>query len=296
MTSGLGLLNVGCGSTFHPRWVNVDFNAASTGVIACDIREGLPFADGAFQACYSSHVLEHLTPAEAARLLREMHRVLVPGGVVRVVVPDLELVVRDYLRALERALAREPGADDDYDWMMIQLLDQSVRRSTGGAMSEFWRDASRQNVEFVVARAGLEAEQVIAQSRTGSAGERRSLLERMRSRTAADLMRALQRRAAKAVVRAIAGRSVDEAFAEGLFRNSGEVHHWMYDRYSLERSLAHAGFVEVQTRSATESLIPAFASFELDVVAGRVRKPDSLFVEAVKSAAPAGVAGLRGAR
>lgn len=297
MTATLAMLNVGCGSTFHPQWVNIDFHAASSEVIACDIRRGLPFEDGTFQACYSSHVLEHLTPPEGARLLLEAHRVLAPGGVLRVVVPDLELIVRDYLRALERALDGAPGADDDYDWMMIQLLDQSVRRVAGGAMSEFWRDATRHNADFVVARAGLEAERAIAESRTGTASKRRSgLLERVCSRTVAQLARALHRRVARTLVGAVAGRGAAKVFDESLFRDSGEIHHWMYDRYSLERSLKRAGFIEVHTRSATESLIPAFASFELDVVAGRVRKPDSLFVEAVKSAAPAGAAGLRGAR
>lgn len=286
MTIGPRLLNVGCGSHFHPRWTNVDYHAASSEVISCDIRRGLPFAGGSFQACYSSHVLEHLTPAEGTKLLREIYRVLAPGGIARIVVPDLELIVHDYLRALEKALQRHPGADDDYDWMMIQLLDQSVRRATGGAMSEFWRDTERQNMDFVVARAGLEAEQAIVESRMGMARKPpRTLQERMFSRTPMQLAKGLQRRAAKALVRAIAGRSAAKAFDEGLLRNSGEIHHWMYDRYSLERSLRRAGFSEVQVTRATESRIPNFASFELDVVAGRVRKPDSLFVEAVSSSA-----------
>jgi hypothetical protein len=278
------LLNVGCGATYHPAWVNVDFAAASSDVRACDIRRGLPFADASFEACYASHVLEHLTPAEGARLLRELYRVLAPGGIARVVVPDLELIVLDYLRALQRALDREPGADDDYDWMMIQLLDQSVRRAAGGAMSQFWRDAARRNVEFVVARAGLEAEKVITESRAGVAPRRRGLLARVRSRTPAQLGAELRRRTARALVTAVAGRSAADAFAEGLFRSSGEIHHWMYDRYSLGRSLKRAGFASLQVASASESLIPRFASFELDVLEGRVRKPDSLFMEAVKEA------------
>lgn len=299
MTSRLPLLNVGCGSTFHPQWTNVDFHVASSEVISWDIRRGLPFADGVFQACYSSHVLEHLTPSEGIRLLNEFHRVLAPGGVVRVVVPDLELIARDYLRALERALNREPGADDDYDWMVIQLLDQSVRRAPGGAMSEFWRDITRRNNDFVIARAGVEAEREIAESRRGAAPRQRSgLFPRPLSRTPGQLARILQRRIARALVAAVAGPNAARAFDEGVFRNSGEIHQWMYDRYSLERSLKRAGFVEVRVVSATESLIPAFGSFELDTFAGRVRKPDSLFLEAVRdvNAASAAGPGSRGAR
>jgi predicted SAM-dependent methyltransferase len=47
---------------------------------------------------YSSHFLEHLDQAAGLRLLRESFRVLRVGGVIRVCVPDLEKVVRFYLR------------------------------------------------------------------------------------------------------------------------------------------------------------------------------------------------------
>jgi SAM-dependent methyltransferase len=285
--SGLRLLNVGCGATFHPAWVNLDGFAVSKGVIACDVRGGLPFAEHSFDACYSSHALEHLTPPEGAKLLKEMHRVLKPDGIVRVAVPDLALVARDYLQALQRALDGAAGAEDDYDWMVIQLLDQSVRRSSGGEMSEFWRDSRRKNTEFVVARAGLEAERIISESRKAggaSGGSRRNFLARIRARTIGQLLAQLRTRAAKALVRLIAGEAAANAFQEGLFRSSGEIHQWMYDRYSLGRALENAGFVHPEARAADRSRIPHFNDYALDVVRGVVRKPDSLFMEAQKPA------------
>jgi hypothetical protein len=56
----------------------------------------------------------------------------------------------------------------------------------------------------------------------------------------------------------------------------------MYDRYSLSRALARVGFSDIRVCSAGSSLIPRFESYELDVVKGRVRKPDSLFMEGVR--------------
>src|ERR1700704_5440916 len=41
-----------------------------------DLTQPLPYPDGAFEAVFGSHVLEHLTPGEASTLLRELHRVL----------------------------------------------------------------------------------------------------------------------------------------------------------------------------------------------------------------------------
>ena len=68
------------------------------------------------------------------------------------------------------------------------------------------------------------------------------------------------------------------------FRASGEVHKWMYDRYSLSVLLNQAGFHQFKVCACNESQIPAFNSYLLDINAdGTIRKPDSLFVEARKS-------------
>ena len=69
----------------------------------------------------------------------------------------------------------------------------------------------------------------------------------------------------------------------GHFRQSGEIHQWMYDRYSLGMLLQKAGFVDIKVCKANESNIPNFNQYDLDVLSdGRVRKNDSLFMEAIK--------------
>jgi predicted SAM-dependent methyltransferase len=62
-----------------------------------DLTRPLPFDSGSFSAVYSSHTLEHLHLAETRALLREVVRVLAPGGIARMVVPDLRAWVDDYL-------------------------------------------------------------------------------------------------------------------------------------------------------------------------------------------------------
>tara|TARA_B110001452_G_C15111749_1_gene387524 strand:- start:295 stop:732 length:438 start_codon:yes stop_codon:yes gene_type:complete len=49
----------------------------------------LPFADASVLFVYSEHMLEHLPPAAGVSLLRESWRVLAPGGLLRIVTPDL---------------------------------------------------------------------------------------------------------------------------------------------------------------------------------------------------------------
>jgi SAM-dependent methyltransferase len=61
-----------------------------------DLTRPLPYPDGSFRAAHGSHVLEHLAPEEAEQLLRELHRVLGRGGILRVAVPDLDRLVAEY--------------------------------------------------------------------------------------------------------------------------------------------------------------------------------------------------------
>jgi len=56
----------------------------------------LPYADNTASAIFSSHVLEHLFIDEVLNLISECHRVLRPGGICRVVVPDLEKIISLY--------------------------------------------------------------------------------------------------------------------------------------------------------------------------------------------------------
>jgi len=66
-------------------------------VIVHNLRRGLPFDAASFDGIYASHVIEHLYRTDARRLLGECRRVLRPGGVLRVVVPDLAAIVKEYV-------------------------------------------------------------------------------------------------------------------------------------------------------------------------------------------------------
>ncbi len=61
-----------------------------------DLSRPFRFPDGYFECAFTAHVLEHLHPDVAESCMREVHRVLAPGGIVRVSVPDLDRIVEDY--------------------------------------------------------------------------------------------------------------------------------------------------------------------------------------------------------
>ncbi|MGA2837662.1 MAG: methyltransferase domain-containing protein [Acidimicrobiales bacterium] len=88
-------LHLGSGGNNIPGWVNIDLVGA-TADVAWDLRRPLPFPDRAASAVFLEHVLEHMTVAEGMAVLRHAFRVLAPGGVIRVGVPDAGLYARSY--------------------------------------------------------------------------------------------------------------------------------------------------------------------------------------------------------
>ena len=272
------LLNIGCGSTFHPSWTNIDLVSSSPYVQNYDIRQGLPYADASFEACYSSHLLEHLTPHQAKKLLIDALRVLKPRGMIRVVVPDLEAIVRTYLTALEEADSGVSEAQPKYDWMMLELYDQATRQCSGGEMARYFSKRCAKARAFVVLRIGCEAHHLWSKEKR----DQGSIWAKVKLRNVPKFVRRCRLAAAKRAVALLVGSEARAAFEEGLFRHGGEVHRWMYDRFSLRRLLEESGFAEVRICRADESRIPDFNRYNLDVVKGQVRKPDSLFMEGTK--------------
>ena len=273
------LLNIGCGVNAHPEWTNIDIVGSLPGVIVHDVRRGLPFLDSRFEACYCSHMLEHVTRSQARIIVDEAHRVLQPNGIVRLVVPDLEQIVRLYLKSLEDVVSDHGYKESDYDWMMLELLDQTVRGTPGGEMFAYLSDMNIPNKKFVVSRIGLEAERLLKISSRPKGGR---IWSSLKTKKLAWFVKQFRNEFASFFVLLIAGIDARRSFREGLFRDAGEIHRWMYDRFSLTRLLTQAGFSNIRLCKADVSLIPRFNIYNLDVIDKRVRKPDSLYVEAIK--------------
>jgi len=256
------LVNLGCGRQRHPDWTNCDLVPDGPDVLPVDITRGVPFDAATCDAVYASHVLEHLSVGEARRFVADIFRVLRSGGVVRLVVPDLEGIARAYLASLERA-ARKPSDENrqQHRWMTLELLDQLVRDSSGGLMRRWWSCDPVPARKFLIDRMGEEAASGIAAVAAARAA-------------AGDPPLAPE---------AIFETTIPSPRAAARFRTSGERHRWMYDRVSLVALLEEVGFRDVHPTDVTTSRIPGFAAACLDVdEQGRPRKPDSLFVEGVK--------------
>lgn len=275
------LLNVGCGACVHPEWVNVDLAALAPGVLVLDIRQELPFGADEFDAVYHSHLLEHLARKEAAVFLRECWRILKPGGILRVVVPDLEAAARAYLRALDDDRRGVDAGAARHDWMIVELIDQMVRERGGGDMLDAIRAATPETRNFIRQRLGLEIVTLV--DRLGPPA--RTLRQRSSLQcwvgSCCNIIRDPMR-LKEVAIRRLLGREY-ELLELGRFRRCGELHRWMYDEVTLVRLLESCGFVAVRRVQYAESAIDGWHRYALDQgEGGASRKPDSLYVECQK--------------
>lgn len=65
-------------------------------VTRLDVTKRFPYGDNQFEAAFCSHLLEHLYPEDAYNCTVEVYRALKPGGIFRIVVPDLDRMIEDY--------------------------------------------------------------------------------------------------------------------------------------------------------------------------------------------------------
>ncbi|MBA3839963.1 MAG: methyltransferase domain-containing protein [Thermoleophilaceae bacterium] len=156
------ILNLGCGTKTSPMVTNIDRSIHARlrrtpvgrrlaplvlkgerrrlflgmdDVLVHDLKKGIPASEGSVDAVYHSHVLEHLDRGAVPGFLAEIRRVLRPGGVHRIVVPDLEWYAREYLDSLERA-CRNPQARPQHDTTVSQMILQMVRREAAGTSEQ----------------------------------------------------------------------------------------------------------------------------------------------------------------
>jgi predicted SAM-dependent methyltransferase len=280
------MVNIGCGTVYHPEWLNLDVVPASKSVCCLDVRKGLPLSDCEAAACFSSHVIEHLSPATADAFLCEQRRVLKPGGILRVVCPDLAEICGTYLSEYE--LSKAVGeASFRHRHLIAELVDQMVRSQPGGQLAVLWGNVPLLDREWLAQRMGYVADAAVnckpagaasvirkLVSRAATAHGRRAVTERLRTNTLC------------AFATLLGGRRFAKGVQEALFRGAGENHLWMWDEVTLGDKLRQLGFEGVRRCELGDSGIPRWSEFELEMRDGVPIKPHSLVMEARKASEP----------
>ena len=87
-------LDIGSGGKPKEGFISVDARSLPGVTVVVNAWDLIAFPNEGVEEIYSRHMLEHLTLAEARRTLREWARVLKPGGVAEIIVPNREYHLR----------------------------------------------------------------------------------------------------------------------------------------------------------------------------------------------------------
>jgi predicted SAM-dependent methyltransferase len=280
MKEKLPYLNVGCGNKYHQDWYNVDMYAHYPAVFSYNLLKGIPFPDEKFEIVYHSQVLEHFPKEKAHDFMKECYRVLKNNGIIRVVVPDLENIVNEYKRLLHENLNNPTHeSESNYDWIMLEMYDQTVRNYSGGLIIKYLQQEKMLNKQYVLDRTGFVGRSIRENYLSGTGT---SIGKKVKRDIESSGFVGFLKKALIHVKQKIGRFLLGEKYMIGDFRLGGEIHLWMYDRYSLSRLLKEVGFRDIKVKNAFESDIPNWKIYELDVKGEMVYDPTSLFIEAKK--------------
>ena len=252
------------------EWNSIKFSlqphASTTNERVHDLRKSLPLPNDSFDAVYANHVLEHLTPEEGGRFTTDLLRVLKPGGICRIVVPDLESTCREYVRCLENV--RTDRSDRNlhhYELAVLKLIDQMVRDVPGGLILPILK-SRRFDVEYIRSIWGDVF------SRYYPDAPQRSLREKIASHSPKELF-------------FIALRRTQLFFWRNDPRRTREANKWMYDSFSLRQLMEKCGFQDFAVKDHASSDIPDWSRYDFDRSSegGHPLEP-SVYVEARKPA------------
>lgn len=277
------MLNLGCGSRYHKDWVNVDFVSNNKDILTYNLLQGIPFKSNTFDAVYHSHLIEHFSKENANVFISECYRVLKQDGIIRIATPNLEEIIKNYIKYLDRALKNDSAAEFRYDFTMLEMYDQCTRNFNGGELGKLYKAGKFFDPDFVYKRTGFKGQLDQNDNAYNVNIKQFPNLKNIRSRVLPVIRNISFDVNIKEVLLKIMLGKEYKYYKFGKFRFSGEVHQWMYDRFSLKRLLVQNKFKDVKICQATESKILNWNSYTLDTNPdGTVYKPDSIFIEAVK--------------
>lgn len=166
-------LHLGCGRRHLPGYVNVDARASVHPDVQADIGH-LPVEDGAARLIYACHLLEHIRRPDVGIVLAEWRRVLRPGGILRVAVPNFDALAFLYAEGvpLWRLIGPMMGRQDypenthyiafDYDylaWHLTEAAFHTVRRWSlpHPDFPDGWDDYSQATIDGLPISLNVEA-------------------------------------------------------------------------------------------------------------------------------------------
>jgi predicted SAM-dependent methyltransferase len=264
-------LNLACGDYFieSSQWENIDWAPKNAKIKQANLLKRLPFSNETFDLIYCSHFIEHIPIDSIHNFIIECSRVLKNNGRIRLVLPDLENIAREYISNIDK------NHKIFAEFNIVEMIDQCVRKESGGELIKWYKNTQIDPdlMHYVHKRTGYLLVTKI--------NKRSNYLLKIRNLTWRSVYVKAQNEYAKVLVKLL-----PKWYKENhvLKTATGENHVWMYDFNSLHKILLKAGYKDICKLDAFHSLDTDFPIHPLDVDSlGNSRKgEESMYIEATK--------------
>lgn len=149
-------LHFGCGHVKFDGWVNIDLDPAVRPDVVANLGGPLPFRNGCADRIFSEDFVDQLELEDSYQFFRECHRMLKPGGVMRLLTPDLEKLLGFYCRGDEKLI--ELWRDSVGLPLQVHTLGEVINRAMRLGGHTFLYD--HETLVRVMAECGFRAERV----------------------------------------------------------------------------------------------------------------------------------------
>jgi len=126
-------LQIGCQSHPFDGWLNVDIEPKAAGIAYMDATKAFPLPENTFAYVYSEHMIEHISLDDGLYMLKECYRIMKPGGVIRLVTPNLRFLMEFYTGAKSDTQAA-------YKEFSKRYFKQPVLFNDAVVINNFFRD------------------------------------------------------------------------------------------------------------------------------------------------------------
>ena len=244
-------------------WENIDFYNSGKELENNLLK--LDYDDESVDVIYHSQFIEHLDNEQAKKFLKECKRILSKNGIMRIVTPDFENQVNEYLSLLKYLKNSNNSIDNNeflkYQWIKLEILDQLTRNYSGGNMINFITKNKNKLSDYIINRLGRSGINIMKEDIVESNPFKKIIKKIFNS--------------------LFFFRSKYSSI--GKFRLGGEIHYHIYDQIDLKNLLFKSGFKNINVVSYNKSAIPDWNSTLLDISDDKMHDSgNSIFMEASK--------------
>ena len=270
------LVNIACGDVYikNNNWVNLDIISNNKYVTKINLLNKLPFLDNSVDAIYCSHFLEHIPIDKVSNFLHECFRILKKGGVLRLVLPDFESLSKEYLKQVKLKNKVKSKI------VLLTIIDQCVRKKPGGLLNEFYKDlltkkkVKKSEIKYLTFLNGVDFE---TKSKNKSKRTFNSYIQKIYSLIKIIFLNIWLKFIMMFLPKTFKEQNISLA-------RIGELHHWIWDYYSLSDYLVKAGFSKTtrQKYNMTISKVSKLYIFDQDRKKKKSRGIESMYIESLK--------------